>query len=670
MSLILATSGVQAQGASLSGRVLDARGKPIGGAQVFLEQGIAGQLHVTESRADGAYGFDDLLPGLTGVFAFKEGHAFGGASVRVAIADVRSAVDIRLREAGMLSGTVEGADGRPVEGARITRAGLRDARIGIPLAKLTQYGFDELRTDANGRFEISSLPRGEPVDLKIAHGSYAQEGATGMKVGDRSAKITLNYGVRISGNVLARGSDAAVSNATIYFKNVDPPNGTVVARAGGDGTFSLRLKPGAYYYDASGATYRSPNLQRLIVTGQYQTQQVTLRVAGIATIAGKVKDAVTGEPVRDARLQIESYGLPAGRTRTGPTGEFEFAAAEGEVVVRLEQAPGYLNPPDSGMRITSAAGRTTDLPTFWVAPIPKYALEVVDQNNEPVAGAVVRVLRPATFGWRATDENGIVNLTFASIPPDGSVVGLAEHPDLPHGAIFAITRDRSEDAIVKLAPLSTVRGKVVSDSGKALAGAIVEARFTGESFSDTLVLWRTLSSRAGTFEWRGIAQGVPQWCIAAAENKDGQAVESAPEAFIVNEPRAIDLGPITVENGRPSDSMLGKKLNWTSNKLLCGEEPDRSAAGPAVLVYVGSERATLAAEGLAEAQRILGRNNLAFALIVDGEVPCPVVPFPVLSGKPPALASTYLLDAEGVVVLECVGLPPVFGINEIAPRSR
>jgi len=41
----------------------------------------------------------------------------------------------------------------------------------------------------------------------------------------------------------------------------------------------------------------------------------------------------------------------------------------------------------------------------------------------------------------------------------------------------------------------------------------------------------------------------------------------------------------------------------------------------------------------------------------------------VLKGKAPTAATTYLLEAGGTVILETFGLPPVFGINAIAPRK-
>ncbi|MCH8203803.1 MAG: carboxypeptidase regulatory-like domain-containing protein, partial [Candidatus Hydrogenedentes bacterium] len=583
-ALLITATLAAADLSTVAGRVVDERGRPVAGARVFLEQGLGGSVQVTRAAPDGSYRFENVLPGLTGVFARAQGYAFGGRSVRVAIADTLDDTDVTLREAGTLSGTVLGPGGAPVSGARITRAlFLGEMSVSIPFAKLARFGINEPRTDEKGRFSILSLPRGEPVALKIAHPRYAQEAATGFKVGDRNVKITLSRGVLISGNVIAQGSETLVPNATVFFRNPDPPNDTVIARAGADGSFSLRLKPGAYVYDASGANFRSPNLRRMVVTGQYEAQRVALYVAGTSSLRGLVKDADSGEPVPGARLVLESYGVPSAITRTGPTGEFEFNAAEGENVVILDAAPGYILPAKPALRVQVAANRPVEVPTYWIAPIPKYSLEVIDEDEQPVAGAVVRVLRPAQFGWRKTDANGYVDLSFASLPPDGTVVGFVEHPTRAEGALFAITRDRSEDAIVQLQPLARVEGTVRSAKGIGLAGVAVESRFTAESFPETIALWRTITASGGAFAWDGVPRHAPQLCVATARDKEGRLFEGDSGAFIVADESPFQLEDIVVEGGTGARSSLGRRLKWYDNKLLCGSLPDRKARrAPAV----------------------------------------------------------------------------------------
>lgn len=654
---------------TVAGHVLDERGQAIAGARVFLEQGMGGGIQTTQSRADGAYRFENVLPGLSGVFADAPGYAIDGRSVRIAIAQTTQDTDLILRRAGTISGTIRDPGGAPLRGARITRVLLRNRKVGIPFAKLAPFGIAEARSDDRGRFTINSLPRDEPVALKIAHPRFAQEAAVDIKVGDRNVKIALSRGVLITGTVLVRGSGTLVSSATIFFQNTDPLRGTVITRSGVDGAFSLRLRPGAYIFDASGSTFRTPNLQRVIVTGKYAAQNVVVHVAGTAVLKGLVLDALSGGPVRDARLLLEAYGVPSAMTRTGPTGEFEFTAAEGENVVKLDHAPGYMFPAEPALRLQVTAGQPIEVPTFWLAPVPEYALEVIDRDNRPVSGAVVRILRPAQFGWRTTDVNGNVTLTFASLPSDGTVVGIVDHPSQADGALFAITRDRSQDAIVRLVPFGQVEGTVRSAKGGGLAGVAVESRFSAESFPETLSLWRTITSSGGAFRWNGVPRYIPQLCLATTMDKDGQLFTSGSTPFILNDEPLLKLDDIVVTGGGAGRSTLGRRLKWSDNTLLCGMLPAKEERqGPAVVIFTGASAAAPVAEAMQEAMKVLNRPQLHFALIVDGDTACPDVSFPILKGEAPAEATTYLLDAEGTVVLETFGLPPLFGINEIAPQ--
>ena len=189
-ALLLTAALAAADLSTVAGRVADERGRPVAGAQVFLEQGLGGALQVTQSAPDGSYRFENVLPGLPGVFARAQGSGFGGRSVRVTIADTLEDANLTLRTAGTLSGTVLGPGGSPIGGARITRAVfLGESRVGIPFAKLSRFGIEEPRTDDKGRFTIVSLPRVETVGLKIAHPQYSQESFSGIKVGDRHLRI-------------------------------------------------------------------------------------------------------------------------------------------------------------------------------------------------------------------------------------------------------------------------------------------------------------------------------------------------------------------------------------------------------------------------------------------------------------------------------------------------
>jgi len=673
LSMLITLSTALTGASSISGTVINADGDPVASARVFIEQGLQGPLRETQSGADGAFRFDDVRPEMTGVFAWAQGYAFGGRSVKLTI-EAHADVAITLARPGGVSGRIVDGRGDAIPNARITRVLLvREPRllsVGIPLARLEQLGLAVPKTDADGRFTVPLLPQDGKVALKIAHGRYAQEATQPVDVGDQNVRVRLMGGVLLTGQVYLRGSTVAVGNASVVFRNAEPPNQSTVTSTHQDGTFAVRMKPGAYVYEVTGAAFKNAGPERFIISGANATERIVAYVAGVGAIHGKVLDAQTGDPVEGARLVHQTFGTTSAIRYTGPTGEFQFTAMAGENVVQFTSAFGYLGPPDSGIKMMVKEGRVAEVPTFWLLSIPTYSLQVVDEEGAPIPGAVVSVLRPDQFGWRVTDEEGRVELTFGSLPSDGTVVGLVEHPTKAEGALFAIKRSQADNALVTPLPLGQVSGRVVSADGKGLEGAIVDSRYSDESMPESIALWQTVSGADGSFSWDGVVRHVPQAPSAYTINSESgelvQGEQSAP--FILGEGPAKDVGNISVPSGVKARSLLGKKLKWQDRPVQCGEAPStRSLRGtPAVVVYCRPEEAAMMIEGLGVARALLQDKSFVFAVVVDGEFACSDSVLPVFRGEAPGTAATYLLDGKGTVVLETFGMPPLHALNALA----
>jgi hypothetical protein len=344
----------------------------------------------------------------------------------------------------------------------------------------------------------------------------------------------------------------------------------------------------------------------------------------------------------------------------------------GENVVQFTSAFGYQSPLESGIRLTVEEGRVAEAPTFWLVSIPTYALQVVDEEGNPIPRAVVNVLRPDQYGWHVADEAGRVALTFGSMPSDGTVVGLVEHPTKPEGALFAIKRSQADKALVSPLPLGQISGRVVSENGSGIEGAIVDSRYADESMADSVALWRTVSGDDGLFSWDGVVRFVPQSTSAyTVSTKSGELVQSLGSApFILGEGPAKDLGDLTVPSGVKARSLLGKRLKWRDGPMQCGEASSARSLRdvPAVVVYCRPEEAAMTIEGLAVARKHFEDEALVFAVVVDGEVACGESGLPVLRGEAPGSAATYLLDGKGTVLLETFGMPPLHALNALVAK--
>jgi hypothetical protein len=303
-------------------------------------------------------------------------------------------------------------------------------------------------------------------------------------------------------------------------------------------------------------------------------------------------------------------------------------------------------------------GKELQLPTFWLAPIPSCTVQVVDANMKPAPSSAVTVLRPLEFGWNLADERGQVTLRFASLPPDGTIVGMVECLHEPLGALFAVRREDKGAATVQLFALGIVKGRAVTPKGKPVPGAVV----TGVYADGGMPLWRTITSETGAFEWRSVVPQVPQRAVIYVNDKasgDGVAFTLAPS-------ETKDLGDVPVDESLPRPSLQGKPLAWAEHRVLSGDVPGRRErqGKPALVVYTEPADAAVAIEGLTAVQRLFAGKGILFAAVVNGAFEGDAGAMPVLSGSAPGPATTYLVGADGRVQLETFGLPPLRALQD------
>ncbi|MBN2310850.1 MAG: carboxypeptidase regulatory-like domain-containing protein [Candidatus Hydrogenedentes bacterium] len=668
MVVVSSLGAAAGDGAAVAGRIVDPDGEPIAGARVFLEPGLADPLIEARSGPDGAFRFDDVPPGLVGVLAIADGFAYGGTSVMVRVAETVSDIEIELSQPGSVQGRVVNTQGEPVAGAQATPVLLLGtAKVGVPLAKLTLFGEDDCLTDEDGRFTLGRLPEGGKVALKISHALYAQEAFPEVPVGEENLRVTLESGVVVEGTVLARDSAVPVANAGIAIANARPPHDTVLTRTEYGGRFMVRLKPGVYSYRAAGNQLSSPGWEKLTVTGRQQTQPVTLYVAGTAEVHGQVLDAASGEPVAGAKLVLLAFGNRAAVATTGPSGEYCMAAVEGENVVRLESAPGYMLPQRSAIRVQAVQGRAVELDPFWLAAIPEFNVQIVDEESKPVPGVIVTLVRPRQYRWRVSDADGRVRLSVASIEAGTRVIGRAEHPDRPLGALFALRREDAADARVQLLPLSAVKGQAADDRGRPIEGAVVGGLFQDDPDDEPIALWHAVSGKDGVFRWEGLVPFVPMVCVAfAGPEHSGRSMP-----FTLEPASEKDIGRVVIIDGEGTSACLGRPLPWYENRLVSGPLPDAAAraARPAVIMYCTPAGAEMMLDALEAMRRHLGDDGLVAALVVDGPAPIESDTIPVLRGPAPGPATTYLVNADQTVAFEFMGMPPVWALQRLRARQ-
>jgi hypothetical protein len=366
-------------------------------------------------------------------------------------------------------------------------------------------------------------------------------------------------------------------------------------------------------------------------------------------------DARTGAPVPGARVLLETMGHAAGAARTGRDGRFRLNAAAGVNTLHFESVEGYLPPDARALRVTVPASETLELPGMWLAPVPVYSVRVVEDDGEtPVPDAYISLLRPRQLGWQRADMQGRATLRFTALPEDNRIIGFAEHPEKDHGALFAVDRQRAEDAVVALLPLARVTGRVVTTSGAALAGASVGALFADDALPEALPLWRVLTDGDGRFSWPAAPAGVPQRCIAARGSVEMVARDINPAPA-----ESVELGDITLAT---SESAMIP--DWREQVWLCGPQLDQADKAGLVVIHCRADEAPVYMRAASAMREQLRQFNVETLVAVIGEFSCDASSVPVYRSFS-TMPATALYGQDGALRMALTGLPPVAAIRRL-----
>lgn len=293
-------------GASLTGRVVDRKGKPIPGAEVFQVEDLArvdeisGRLASDEAAAttgpEGRFALEDLPAG-SPINLLVRAPGFLPAGVRGARAPNREPLAVRLETAALLRGRVIDEEKQPVPGARLELV----VKTDHPVARLAV-------TERDGSFEISDAPRGSGALDVQAQGFVPIE----------DLDVTLPRPQPGSDLILTleRG---AVLNGHVSLTDGTPVAGARISAAGSsafsddDGAYAVEgVAPGPAIVSVSHSSYRRFSKEMVIEPG---ANQLDVTFGPGVEVAGRIVDE-RGAPVSGAWVQLSSQ----------PRGELEYRA--------------------------------------------------------------------------------------------------------------------------------------------------------------------------------------------------------------------------------------------------------------------------------------------------------------------------------------------------------
>ncbi|HET6201875.1 MAG TPA: carboxypeptidase regulatory-like domain-containing protein [Planctomycetota bacterium] len=545
--------------AAVRGRVLAAgTGVPVQGALVTTgKPGMFGMLQSMsgdrpEARTDeeGAFRIDALPPGEVTLAATHPDFANGQSeSFRLEQGAELRDVEIVLSAGGGVDGFVLGEDGRPISGAWVMANS--PAATVFRSAKTDEQGYFRMKALAPGAYQVTSLPMRFDAAADADAMQRMMDGmkATSAEVEEgRVTRVVFGEGeeggVRVHGRVLS--GDRPVSGAILTANPAGMKAGlrmrNSVSRE--DGSYSIDgVRPGANLFavqrmDASSGSFTMIEIPVDVPEGPEFTQDLRLPVA---SIAGRVTDARSGEPLEGIRVSLqredrEEGGMFGGgffEAQTAADGAYRFEGVkEGRYTVAAGGAT-FLgsNPKGFGRVIRSALsvadGTVLKGIDFALLPGGTIVGTVRDASGRPVEGASIffreeggavvnRLSEIFTDGGGGFRAPGLSAGTFrvvarASGAGIGTVDGVVVRPGEDTRTSIAVSPGTDLTARVldpDGKPVAGARASLFDDSGEAVSG------FTG--VADFVDLFRKGAPGPGEIRVGTYAPGSYQLRVTAA----------------------------------------------------------------------------------------------------------------------------------------------------------
>lgn len=285
----------------------------------------------TVSGQDGAFRVTGVEPGSYIITARSPGHADGGPETPIRVdRDAIEGMEILLQPEARIAGVVSGLS--PSDFAQVEIRAWKDSRS----RKATP--------DTEGNFSLEGLSPGtwRVTATRGVPGSERRitENVTVEQAADETfVELRFERGLRLSGQVLEDGEPLAGARLGIAGQSI---------RTDREGYFSLEgLEPGRTHVRISRPDFGGTQYQAIDLQSDLEGVRIELEPA-VATVAGVVVNAATGQPIYLAQLvaadaatiDIIAAGEATGESFVGTSSS--FSQPEGEFELELRENADHL----------------------------------------------------------------------------------------------------------------------------------------------------------------------------------------------------------------------------------------------------------------------------------------------------------------------------------------
>ncbi len=299
----------------LHGKVTDARGKPLSGAQVTARL-LDGEGWVrARTNDEGQFTMDDVRPGATRVTASSESWGAAmrapgtsdddlqGERVEIAAGEDLEVNLVVARSDGAIRGKVVDEQG-PVVDAFVSAERISEkagaSKASARHASRWSWNEQPVLTEQDGSFTLEGLEEGNYVVRAYRKGGG--EGLVEDVAVDTSVTVTIQTTGELAGTVLA--GDEAPERFRISAQ--DKVNGTSrfdsYFRTGGKWRLT-EVPPGTYEISAT-SSEGTAKLEAITIGEGESREDLVLTLSGRVTVKGRLVDADTSKPIRGLQVSI------------------------------------------------------------------------------------------------------------------------------------------------------------------------------------------------------------------------------------------------------------------------------------------------------------------------------------------------------------------------------
>lgn len=433
----------RASAARLDGSVMDAEGKAVAGARIWVVQNS--KVRTTSSDADGKFSMEPIDVAMTEVVGMKDGLALGGATALV-VGD--ATVQVRLQPADVITLKVLDSQSKPVAGAQI-RSMLIQRSVLVSVEELVPHGFPSFRSTDNGILVIPNLPVDGFIQTVLSHPDFADSSVNYLPVESAQRNIVLQHGRPVSGRVTFEGKGVKGARVVIFRTGTQGQKNFADVPTDAEGFFTARLEPDVYGVAVRHPDYAPPPPLPVEVAPDADAPPVNLELKPAKYIRGKVL-LPNKKPGGGTRLSYREGTTVYEETFTNNNGQFTLKVPGGPGAISVVAPPGFIYPSPLDIQVDLGAATDVELKPIELEPLPVITGTIKDADGNPAGPALVTALNLRVPYSVLSDDKGQFSMPLTFMPAVDTLKLRAEHKLRFQRTAFEVGLKKAKPADVKL----------------------------------------------------------------------------------------------------------------------------------------------------------------------------------------------------------------------------